>query len=87
MNWQTRKPTPQHTTAHHSTPQCHFVSTKMTTKKHTAEATLSKPDEKEKVFLFESLTGNVEMVFLSAANSDNDYHVTPDDHVAFEHSY
>jgi len=67
--------------------QRRFFSTKRTTKKRKAEATLSKPDKKEKNALLESLSGNVAVVYTNAMDTDHDYHVCPGDHVAFEHSY
>jgi len=67
--------------------QRHFVSTKKKPKRRKVEAALSKPDEREKAFLLDSLSGNVEVVFTSAAETDHDYHVGSGDRIAFEHSY
>jgi len=70
-----------------ATQQRHFRSTKKKPVKRKAEASLSKPDDREKSFLLESLSGNVEVVYTTAAGTEHDYAVGPGNHVAFEHSY
>jgi len=66
--------------------QRYFASTKKASKKRKREATVSKPNNHEKEFLLETLTGNVEVVS-SAVGDDHDYDVGPWAHIAFEHSY
>ena len=67
--------------------QRHFVSTKKKPKKRKAAATLSKPDDKERAFLLDSLTGNVMTVFTTAVGTDRTYDVGTSERIAFEHIY
>ena len=61
-----------------------FASTKKAAKKRNREETLIKPDSREKAFLLETLTGNVELVSTASAGDDD---IGPGVQVAFEHSY
>lgn len=62
-----------------------FTSTKKPHKKRKPEATISKPDTREKALLLQSLSGEVEVVSRSY-DGDHDYDVCGS-RVAFEHSY